>query len=173
MGQHALAHLKRQIADGHQVLVRLGREADHVIQLQVLDAARKNELRAIENLVVGHRLVDNPSKPIGTRFRSNRDPPLTAGLEQLHNRLGQVVEAKRRGADEISHLPEPLENVFDVRVVAQRDRDEADAAGHRPGCLGQLQDSIGRKRADRQVVVTGPAEAAQVRAAPHDLNEEA
>jgi hypothetical protein len=37
---------------------------------------------------------------------------------------------------------------------------------------GELQDAIGRKRADRQVVVAGPAEAAQVRAAADDFDEE-
>ena len=38
---------------------------------------------------------------------------------------------------------------------------------------GELEDAIGRKRADRQVVVAGPAEAAQVGAAAHDFDQEA
>jgi hypothetical protein len=40
------------------------------------------------------------------------------------------------------------------------------------GVSGQLQNAIGRKRAHRQVVVAGPAEAAQVRASAHHLDEE-
>ena len=39
--------------------------------------------------------------------------------------------------------------------------------------LGELQNPVGRKRADRQVVVAGPAKAAQVRAASHHLDEKA
>ena len=33
-----VAHLEGQVANGDQVLVGLGREADHVVELQVLEA---------------------------------------------------------------------------------------------------------------------------------------
>ena len=41
------------------------------------------------------------------------------------------------------------------------------------GRLGELQNPVGRERPDRQVVVAGPAEAAQVRASADDFDEEA
>ena len=90
------------------------------------------------------------------------------------DRLGQIVEPQRRRADGVAHLEEARENALDVRVIAERDRHEADAARVRSRALArELQDAIGGKRADRQVVVAGPAEAAQVRAAADDFDEEA
>ena len=50
-------------------------------------------------------------------------------------------------------------------MVAERDGHEAHAARVGARRLGQLENSFGRKCADGQVVVTGPAEAAQVCAA--------
>src|SRR5207248_1873872 len=41
-----------------------------------------------------------------------------------------------------------------------------------PRLLGELKDAVGWKRADRQVVVAGPAEAAKIGAAAHDFDEE-
>jgi hypothetical protein len=63
--QHQLAHLQRQIANRNEVFVSLGREADHVVQLQVLDAAREDQLGAVEDLVVRHGLVDDAAQAIG------------------------------------------------------------------------------------------------------------
>ena len=68
--QHDVAHLQRQIANRHQVLVGLGRQADHVVQLQVLDAAREDQLGAVEDLVVRDRLVDDAAQPIGAGLRA-------------------------------------------------------------------------------------------------------
>ncbi len=58
-------------------------------------------------------------------------------------------------------------------MVAQRDRDEPDAVRMRARGLGQLEDPVGGERPDRQVVVAGPAEAAQVRATAHHFDKEA
>ena len=57
-------------------------------------------------------------------------------------------------------------------MVAERDRDEADAVGVRPGGLGDLENALGRERPHGQVVVAGPAEPAEVRAAADDLDEQ-
>ena len=111
------------------------------------------------------------SDPVSGR---DRDRPLAALAQHPDDRLGQVVEAQRRGADRVAHLEQAGENPLDVGMIAQRDRHEADAARRaaRAG-FGQLEDAVGRKGAHGQVVVAGPAEAAQVRAAAHDLDEEA
>ena len=58
-------------------------------------------------------------------------------------------------------------------MVAQRDRHEAGVLCVRARLARPLENAIGRKRADRQVVVAGPAEAAEVGAAADDLDEEA
>ena len=58
-------------------------------------------------------------------------------------------------------------------MIAERDGDEANAVGVDASGLGQLKDAVGRERADRQVVVAGPAEAAQVGAPAHHFDEKA
>ena len=80
----------------HQVVVSFRREADHVIQLQVFDAGRKDQLRP------GSRISSFVTVLLITR-RSRSDPvsgamvivrsPLFA--QQPHDRLGQIVKAQR------------------------------------------------------------------------------
>ena len=171
--QHPLAELQREIANRHEVVVCFRGEADHVVELQVLEAARENQVGAVEDLVVGDRLVDDAAQPVRTGFGRDRDRALAAGAEDPDDRLGDVVEAERRRADAVAHFVKPGEDALDLRVIAERDRHEADTVGVNARPLGELQDPLGRERADRQVVVAGPAEAAQVRAASDDLDEEA
>ena len=98
--------------------------------------------------------------------------PLCA--QHPHDRLGQIVEPQRRRADRVAHLEQAREDALDVRVIAQRDRHQADAARVRSrACSASCRMRSVGKRADRQVVVAGPAEAAQVRAAADDFDEEA
>ena len=99
--------------------------------------------------------------------------PLAALPQQLDDRLGQIVEAQRRRADRVAHLEQAAQDALDLGMIAQRDRHQAGPAGVRPRRARELEDAIGGKRADRQVVVAGPAEAAQVRAAAHDFDQEA
>ena len=147
-------------------------QADHVVELQVLDAGPEDQAGAVEDLVVRDGLVDDAAQPIGAGLGRDRDRPLAALAEQADDRLGEIVEAERGRADAVAHLDEPLEDVLDVGVIAERDRHEADAIGVRPRRLGDLEDARRRKRPDGQVVVAGPAEAAEVRAAAHDLDEQ-
>src|SRR6185436_20691695 len=107
-----------------------------------------------------------------SRLWRDGDRLLAARPEDRDDRFGEVVEPERRGADAVPHLVEPGENAIDLRVIAQRDRHEADAIREWPGLLGELQDPVGGKRTDRQVVVPGPAEPAQVRAAADHFDEE-
>ena len=83
---------------------------------------------SVENLVVGHRLVDHAAQTVGPGFRSNRDAALSAGLEDAHDRLGEIVETKRCRADGVAHLVQARENPLDVGMVAERDGHEADTA---------------------------------------------
>ena len=58
-------------------------------------------------------------------------------------------------------------------MVAERDRHQAGLFCVRARLARPLENAIGRKSADRQVVVAGPAEAAEIGAAADDLDEEA
>ena len=107
------------------------------------------------------------------RLGSDRDRPLAALTQEPHDRFGQIVETERRRADAIPHADEPLENQLDVGMVAEGNGYQPDPAGVRPGGLGDFQDARRRKRPHRQIVVARPAEAAEVRAAPDDFNQQA
>ena len=104
---------------------------------------------------------------------SDRQRALAALFEQRHDGRRQVVEPQRGRADRIAHVLEAAQDVFDVGVIAQGDRHQAGARRVRPRRLRELEDPVGREGADRQVVVAGPAEPAQVRAAAHHFDEEA
>ena len=136
--QHRLADLRRQIPDRHDVVFVLGRQADHVVQLQVLDAGGEDPVGLLENLLVGHCLVDHPPEAIGSGFRRDRERAFAALVQQPDDRIGQIVETKRRRADRVTHLDQPGEQSLDVRMVAERDRHEAYAARLRASRFGNL-----------------------------------
>ena len=102
------------------------------------------------------------SDPVSGAIVIDRSPLFA---QPRDDRLGEVVEAQRRRADAVAHPDQALQDVLDVRVIAERDRHEADAVRVRPRGLGEREDAVGVERAHRQVVVARPAEAAQVRAA--------
>ena len=109
------------------------------------------------------------SEPVSGAIVMPRSP---LSLQDANDRLGQIVQAQRRRADRVAHLVEAREDALDVRMIAERDRDQPDAIarGSRAASASSRMRSVG-KRADRQVVVAGPAEAAQVGAAADDLDE--
>ena len=162
----------REVPDGDEVVIVFGREPDHVVELQVLDPAREDHLGAVEDLGVGHRLVDDAAKAIRPRLRRDGDGPLAALVQPPDDGLGEIVHAERCRADAVAHGDQSLEDVLDGGVIAQRDRHQPHTAGMRAGGLGDGQDPIGIEGAHRQVVVARPAEPAQVRASPHHLDEQ-
>ena len=122
--------------------------------------------------VVRHGLVDHAAQPVRAGLRRDRDRALPALPQQPDDRLREVVEAQRCRADRVAHVEEPGQDPLDLRVIAERDRDEPGLARVLLGPGGELENAIGGKGADRQVVVPRPAEAAQVRAAAHHFDEE-
>ena len=60
-----------------------------------------------------------------------------------------------------------------ARIVEVGLPDRYAGAGVRDAEPWEIEDAIGGERADRQIVVAGPAEATEVRATPDDLNQEA
>ena len=65
MRQHDVAQLQRQVVDGDQIVVGFRRDGDHEVQLQVLETGREDHVGRRQDLVVGHRLVDDTAKPVG------------------------------------------------------------------------------------------------------------
>ncbi len=132
----------------------------------------KIEIGPIEDLLVRDGLVDDAPEAIRSGLGCDGERSLAALPQQPDDRLGQIVHAERRRADRIAHPGEPRQDAFDLGVVAERDRHQPGAGGVRPRRGGKLEDAIGGERPDRQIVVSGPAEPAQVGASAHDLDEE-
>ncbi len=86
--------------------------------------------------------------------------------------FGEVVQAQRCRADGVPHLRQPRKNPIDLRVIAQRDGDQAGVARVDPRFSRARENSLGRKRPDGKIVVPGPAEPAQVGASADHLDEE-
>ena len=128
---------------------------------------------AVEDLVVGDRLVDHAAQAIRSGLGGDGDRLLAALAQPPHDAVGEVVEPKRRRADRVADREQAVEDPIDLGMVAERDRHEAGAVRVLARRGRQLEDPIGWERADRQVVVAGPAEPAQVRAAANDFDEEA
>ncbi len=55
---------KSEFPNRLKVLVGLGRQPDHEVQLQILESGREDQLCGSENFVVCDRLVDDPSKTV-------------------------------------------------------------------------------------------------------------
>ncbi len=100
----SLPQRHRQIPNGDEVVVCFRWKADHVVELQVLDAGVEDEAGAVENLVVHHGLVDDAAKTIRAGFRRDRDGALAALAKKTDDGLGEVVEPQGCRADAIAHL---------------------------------------------------------------------
>ena len=70
-----------------------GRQPDHVVQLQVVHPAAEDEFGGVEDLLVGHGLVDDATQPVGSGFRRDRDRLLAAAAQQVDDRR---VRSSRR-----------------------------------------------------------------------------
>ena len=66
-------------------------------------------------------------KRVGSGLGSDGDRPLAALAQQAQDRWRQIVEPERRRADAVTHLDQPRQDLFDLRMIAQRDRDQTDA----------------------------------------------
>ena len=99
---------------------------------------------------------------------------LAALAQHADDRLGQIVEPERRRADGVAHLEQAARGCARCpdgrRARSTPGRRGSNACA--PRARAARMRSVG-KRPDRQVVVAGPAEAAQVGAAADDFDEEA
>ncbi len=168
--QHPLADLLGEGDDRLDVLVRLERQPDHVVELQVLDAVLEDPGGLVEDLGVRELLVEDLPHAVGAAL-GGEGQALDAGVGELEDELrGQVVEPQRGDRDLVVHGREVVHDPVDLGVVADRGRDEADLAGDRPHLARPRHELAPREAADRQVVVAGPAEAAHAGAAARDLH---
>jgi hypothetical protein len=136
-GEPRLHRAQREIGDGADVVVALGRQADHEVQLDVVPAALVGLARHAEQLLVGDPLVDERPQPGRGRLGGKRQASAADVGDHVCQLDGERVQpqARQRDADPLGRGPldDMLDHLADVGVVTRRQADERDllVAGRR------------------------------------------
>ena len=91
----AVQHLIRHLRDAEDVLVRLGREAEHVIELDAVPAARKGDGAGVQQVLLGNVLVDAVAQALAPALYGEGQAALAYLLQALHDLHGEVVCPQR------------------------------------------------------------------------------
>ena len=178
----ALAHRHRARAglhDAAHVVVGLGGQADHEVELHLPPAAGKDALGRLVELLLGDVLVHHVAHPRCARLRSEGEPG-GAHLLDLVEQLGlEAISAQRRDAERDALLGEPARHLLHERGDAgdigggeRRERDLVLAAVLHRADHG-LDDLLGIALAHRAVDHPRLAEATTLGAAAGDLDRQA
>ena len=91
--EHAqpLEHAAREGRDRLDVLVGLGRLADHEVRLEVRDAVGAHDVAGAQDLLVGDRLADGPPQPLGAGLRRDRQRAMAAPRQGGRQIVGEAV----------------------------------------------------------------------------------
>jgi hypothetical protein len=121
-----LVHPVGQVADGGHVLVGLGRQADHEIELHRVPTAAVDLLGHGHQVVVGDPLVDDRAHPVRGRLRREGEARLPDGAHHVgevhrkrvgpQTRQAHVGAALHRGGDRLRH------EAAHLAVVARAER---------------------------------------------------
>ena len=164
--EHALADLLGEGDDGLDVAVLLEGQADHVVELEVLDAVLEDPGGLVEDLGVRELLVQDLAHAVAAALGGEGEA-LDAGVGQLEDELGgEVVEAKRGHGDLVVEAREVVHDGVDLRVVAHRGGDEADLARDLPHLAGAVHDLLAREAAHRAGSCSPPSRTGTCRGSP-------
>ena len=109
--------------DGLHIVVGLGGQADHEVQLQGGVPGREGLPGGVEDVGLAHVLVDHVAQALTSRFRSQRHRG-AGGRRQVPKADGGRIDSQRRQVD--LHLwvlaRQSLEHVRDAGVVGRRER---------------------------------------------------
>ena len=86
----------RDVGNAEHVLVRLGRKAEHEVELDRAVSARKRAAAGFEQIFLRQILVDGVAQSLRARLGCKREAGLSALLQALHQCHGEVVRAQRR-----------------------------------------------------------------------------
>ena len=162
-----------------EVRPRLGRQADHRVDLDQVPAPGERDVGRGDHVGVREGLVDDAAQPVGARLGRERE----AGLAHLRDGVGEAhregLGAQRRQRDRDAPVGElrrqALHERLDLRVVGRREREQADLAPARlrDELLRHVRDVARVELPHRPVPVARLAEPAALRAAAHDLEAQA
>ena len=95
MGLAALDHLFGQVCDAQHVLVGLGGQTQHEVELYAGPATGKGGAAGLHQVLLGDVLVDGVPKPLGPCLGSKGQPAFAHRLHPLHQAHGKVVRPQR------------------------------------------------------------------------------
>ena len=93
----------RDVGNAEHVLVRLGRKAEHEVELDRAVSARKRTAAGFEQIFLRQILVDGVAQSLRARLGCKREAGLSALLQPLHQRHGEVIRTQRRQRER--HMP--------------------------------------------------------------------
>ena len=170
----------RHLGDLEDVLVGLGRQADHEVELHLPPAGGVRRRDGVDEVLLAHHLVDDLAQALRPALGGERQPGAAAVAAEL---LGEVdverVDARaRQGQGRLRALVavgEALGDVGDLGVVGAREAEQPDllVAGGVEAGLHHLADAGEAPLAHRAGDHAGLAEAAAARAAAEDLDAHA
>ena len=88
--------MSRDVGNAEHVLVRLGRKAEHEVELDRAVSARKRAAAGFEQIFLRQILVDGVAQSLCARLGCKREAGLSALLQPLHQRHGEVIRTQRR-----------------------------------------------------------------------------
>ena len=162
-------------SDAQHVLVRLCRQAEHKVELDVVPAAGKGRGAGGENLLFGDVFIDDVPQPLGTGLRCKGQAAFADLLQLLHQLIGEVV-GPQRGQRHIdfprrTEIQQSAGQRLELPVVrgGQRRQRNLVVARVQQHLLGLLQQYLSAAGADRPVTEARLTEPAAPDAAAHDF----
>ena len=172
-------HLLREVGDLQDVLVGLGGQAAHEVELHLAPARGVRRRDRADQVLLGDHLVDHLAHPLRAALGGEGQARTAAVAREL---VGQVdVERVDPGAGQaeadvgaLVAVGQVLGDLADLAVVGAGQREQADLleAGGADAVLDHRADRGDRALADRAGDHAGLAEPAAARAAAEDLDAE-
>ena len=88
--------LVRKLRDADHVLIRLGRQAQHKIQLHAVPPAGEGRGARLQNFLLGHVLVDRVAQALRPGLGRKRQAAFSHLLHLHHELAREIVRAQRR-----------------------------------------------------------------------------
>ncbi len=120
----------RRQHDPLEILLRLRRQPEHEVELQLVPPHVQRTLRRLRNLLLGHVLVDQIAHPLRPRLRRERQPRRSHLAKPLQHFCRQAVRSQRRHPQR--HMTRPqttrklVDQIANVRVVRGGQRGQRD-----------------------------------------------
>ena len=172
-----LDHLVRQPGDLQHVLVGLGGQPAHEVELHVPPAIGVRGDHGADQVLLRHHLVDHPADPLRAALRGEGQPgtPAVAGQLPGERHVERVDPGGRQGERDVRALVpvgQALGDVADLRVVGAGQREQSDLGepGEGQALLHHVADRGDGPLAYRPGDHAGLAEPAAPGAAAEDLH---